>query len=628
MLTSLSKPENAAYDTQLSDRAHLIGHRISMLRAYMEENTLDACLIPTADPHQSEYLANHWKFREYLSGFTGSFGTLVVSTDAAGLWTDSRYFLQAEAELAGSDISLYKLGIPGTPSIEEWIIKNGCKHVGLDGRLYATGEVTQLSHHLAEYSIALHTNIDPYIKVWPDQPSLPQDPIWTFPLSTSGASTESKLSSVRQALQAAGAEALPLTALDEIAWLLNIRGADIDFNPVVMASAFIDSNRCVLFMEASKIGSDVRCELNNCSVELASYDYFLPFMAELRNIRILVDSSKLNHELHERIDESCVLIEGVSPIRKLKAVKSAVEIDGFRLAMRKDGAAWVRLLIWLEETTAGSPEARANYPTEFDVGEKIASLRREDKDYIGESFAPIAGFSDHGAIVHYEAEPLDAYPLQGQGVLLMDFGAHYRHGTTDTTRTIYLNGIPPDTFKTDYTCLLKGLIDLSTAVFPEGTRGSQLDVLARRYLWNRQLNYLHGTGHGIGHCLFVHEGPQNIRMNENPVCLEPGMVLSNEPGLYRTGEYGIRLENVIHVVEKETSPFGRFFAFETLTLVPFNVDCIDRNLLEPQHISWIDTYHQHVFKTLSPLLNANERSWLQNKTQDLYKYITPNNTWL
>jgi len=588
-----------------------------MLRMYLSENTLDACIIPTADPHQSEYLANHWKFREYLSGFTGSFGTLVVSIHAVGLWTDSRYFLQAEAELKGTDINLFKLGIPGTPSPEEWMIKNGCSRIGLDGKLYATSEVMRLSHNLAECAVTLHTNFNPYSMVWPDQPALPQESIWAFPHSVSGESTTSKLSRVRQAIQEAGAEALPLTALDEIAWLLNIRGADIDFNPVVMAFAYIDCNRCLLFIDSSKIDSDVLSLLNNASVELASYHDFLPFMTGLRGVNILVDSSRLSHELHERIDESCVMIEGPSPIRKLKAIKNAVEIEGFKLAMRKDGIAWVRLLIWLEEVTAATGEANANSPTEFDVGEKVASLRREDKAYLGESFAPIVAVDDHGAIVHYEADSKNAYPIQGKGVLLMDLGAHYTHGTTDTTRTVFLNGTPTDSYKTDYTCLLKGLIDLSTVVFPEGTRGTQLDILARHYLWSRQLNYLHGTGHGIGHCLFVHEGPQNIRMNENPVCLEPGMILSNEPGLYRTGEYGIRLENVIHVMEKGASDFGRFYAFETITLVPFDVDSIDQNLLEQQHISWIDTYHQRVYEQLAPLLNSDERDWLRKKTHAL-----------
>lgn len=617
MSTTRSKPGDAVPNTQLSERVHKIRHRISMLRVYLAEKALDTCLIPSSDPHQSEYLANHWKFREFLSGFTGSSGTLVVSTQSAGLWTDSRYFLQAEAELADTGIDLYKLGLPGTPSIEEWIIMNGCHHIGLDGWLYASSEVSRLNQYLAGASVTLHTDFNPYSKVWPDQPPLPHEPAWVLPLSANGEPTDNKLNRVRQAIRDAGAEALTLTELDEIAWLLNIRGADIEFNPVVMAFAYVDSTRCILFTEASKIGPDVDDQLNNASVERASYEDILPFISRLKNLRLLVDSTRLNHELHKHIDDSCVLIEGQSPVKKLKAIKNVVEIGGFRLAMRKDGAAWVRLLIWLEQVTATHENANVNSPTEFDVGEKAASLRKMDEAYIGESFAPIAAFCDHGAIVHYEAEPQGSYPLQGEGALLMDLGAHYRHGTTDTTRTIYLNGIPSDAFKADYTCLLKGLIDLSTAIFPEGTRGSQLDVLARRHLWDRQLNFLHGTGHGIGHCLYVHEGPQSIRMNENPVCLEPGMVLSNEPGLYRTGEYGIRLENVLQVVKKGSSAFGTFFAFESLTLVPFDLECIDRNLLEPQQEAWLDAYHERVYEQLSPLLNVEERIWLRKKTQAL-----------
>lgn len=618
MSTTFPTPEDALSDTLLPERVQLIRHRLTVLRSYLAENKLDACLIPSSDPHQSEYLANHWKFREYLSGFTGSYGTLVISTHAAGLWTDSRYFLQAEVELAGTGIDLHKLGIPGTLTPEAWIIKNKCRQIGLDGRLYATSEVKRLNRCLAESAITLHTHFNPYIKVWPDRPLFPQEPAWSFPQTYSGESTTSKLYRVRQAIREAGADALPLTALDDIAWMMNIRGADIDFNPVVMAFAYIDSTRCVLFTASSKISADLNVALESASIEVAPYGDFLPFMAGLKGLNILFDSSRLDDQLHEQLDDSCVLIEGMSPVRKLKAVKNTIEMDGFRLAMQKDGLAWVRLLMWLETATATGRNATASLPTEVEVGEKIAFFRRKDEAYIGESFAPIAAFSDHGAIVHYEATPENTYIIQGEGVLLMDLGAHYRHGTTDTTRTIYLNGAPTDAFKRDYTCLLKGLIDLSMAVFPEGTRGTQLDVLARRYLWERQLNYLHGTGHGIGHCLFVHEGPQNIRMNENPVCLEPGMVLSNEPGLYRTGTYGIRLENVLHVVEKESpSTGGTFLAFETLTRVPFHTDCIDSSLLEPQHKRWVNHYHQCLYETLSPLLSAEECAWLRNKTKKI-----------
>lgn len=617
MSTTQPTPESATTDTLLPRRVHLIRERLSTLRSYLLENKLDVCLIPTSDPHQSEYLPNHWKFREYLSGFTGSFGTLLVALDAAGLWTDSRYFLQAETELAGTGITLYKLGIPGTPSPEAWIINNACKHVGLDGSLFTTDEVIRLERCLSESSVTVHTEFDPYIKVWPDRPTLPQKPAWLFPHSASGESTASKLKRVRKAIREAGADTLPLTMLDDIAWLLNIRGSDIEFNPVVTAFAYICSDRCILFTESSKIGPDVSIELQNASIELAPYNDFLPFMAELKDCCILFDFTKLNYLLHELVKNSCTLIQGLSPIRTFKAIKNPVEMDGFRLAMQKDGIAWIRLLIWLENKTSAYVELPSNYPSECEVGEKIATLRRQDDAYIGESFTPIAAFSDHGAIVHYEADLKSAYSIQSEGALLMDFGAHYLHGTTDTTRTIYLNGRPSDTFKIDYTCLLKGLIDLSMAIFPEGTRGTQLDILARQHLWNRQLNYLHGTGHGIGHCLFVHEGPQNIRMNENPVCLEPGMVLSNEPGLYRTGNYGIRLENVIHVVEKTTTELGRFLSFETLTQVPFSLDCIDWNLFEQRHTDWLNAYHRSVYEHLSPLLGPEERNWLREKTRTI-----------
>jgi Xaa-Pro aminopeptidase len=621
MSTTDPTPVTISNDTLLPQRVHLIVERLTKLRFFLLDNKLDACLIPTSDPHQSEYLAKYWKFREYISGFTGSFGTLVVTGDTAGLWTDSRYFLQAETELAGTGILLYKLGVPGTPSPETWIINNRCKHVGLDGSLYTTDEVLRLKQRLGEASISLHTDFDPYIKVWTDRPLFPQEPAWMFPHAVSGESTSSKLNRVRKAIREAGADALPLTMLDDIAWLLNIRGSDIECNPVIMAFAFIDLNRCILFTEPSKIGPDASLELQNANIELAPYNSFLSFMAGLKDCCILVDYSRLNHLLHEQVKNSCTLIQGLSPIRTFKAIKNPVEMDGFRLAMQKDGIAWIRLLMWLERPLSPLSEC--------EVGEKIAMLRRSDEAYMGESFAPIAAFSDHGAIVHYEADLKSAYSIQGEGALLMDFGAHYLHGTTDTTRTIYLNGQPSDTFKTDYTCLLKGLIDLSMAIFPEGTRGTQLDILARQHLWNRQLNYLHGTGHGIGHCLFVHEGPQNIRMNENPVCLEPGMVISNEPGLYRAGEYGIRLENVIHVIETSTTESGRYFAFETLTLVPFDLDCIDWNLLEQRHMDWLNEYHRRVYEVLSTQLHPEECNWLREKTRTIKNHTFNNsNSWL
>lgn len=609
--------ENATHSVAPTPRTRLIREKLACLRSHLSENALDACLIPTSDPHQSEYLANHWKFREWLSGFTGSAGTLVVTANAAGLWTDSRYFLQAEAELDGTGITLFKMGIPGTPSPEAWIVHSGCRRAALDGNLFSTDEALRLKGLLGLSLVELLTDFNPYKKVWPERPDLPHSQAWALPVSLSGESTISKLERVRQAVREAGADALPLSMLDEIAWLFNVRGSDIEYNPVVLAYAYVDSDRCILFTEPSKIGPDVALELQQASVELAPYDDFLPFMTLLKGVSILFDASKLSSLLYERVKDGCSLILGSSPVRALKARKNAVEMEGFRLAMQKDGAAWVRLLMWLEQSKAVQTEASLPPVTEYEVGERIAAFRRLDEAYIGESFSPIAAFRDHGAIVHYEAEPSASYSIDAEGVLLIDVGAQYRHGTTDATRTLYLNGEPPDAFKADYTCLLKGLIDLSLASFPEGTRGTQLDILARQYLWSRQLNYLHGTGHGIGHCLCVHEGPQSIRMNENAVCMEPGMVVSNEPGLYRAGEYGIRLENVIHVVEKTSTEWGRFLAFETLTLIPFSLDCVDMGQLEQRHVVWLNAYHQTVYERLSPLLNAEECNWLRGKTRSI-----------
>lgn len=598
-----------------TERVAEISQRLSRLRDYLKLQGLDACIIPSSDPHQSEYLAECWKFREYLSGFSGSFGTLVVANDAAGFWTDSRYFLQAEKELEETGITLFRLAVPGTPALEAWIASQGYKQVGLDGSQFATNEVLRLIRYFADRGVRLNADCHPYTMVWPDRPAMPQVPIQVFPEHISGETVSEKLARIRKALTDANADSLTVTTLDDLAWLFNIRGMDVDFNPVVMAFAYVDLQRCLLFVESTKLTEATREHLTGYGVELAGYNDFVPFMGRQKGVRLLFDKARSNYELYSKLDDSCTIIEGLTPIAQLKACKNQVELAGYKEANLKDGVALVKLFRWLEEETR--PGKTTPYPTEWSIAEKAAAFRREQGDYVCESFAPIVSFKDHGAVVHYEATPESSYTVEGEGVLLLDLGAHYLHGSTDTTRTLYLNGQPFDLFKADYTTLLKGVMALTNVTFPEGTRGTQLDIMARQFIWQRRINYLHGTGHGVGHCLFVHEGPQSIRMNENPVTIEPGMVMSNEPAIYRTGSWGVRVENVIHCYELEPSSYGRFFGFETLTRVPLERNCIETSLLSPDERAWIDAYHQQVYTDLAPRLTPEECDWLKAKTRPL-----------
>ena len=435
-----------------------------------------------------------------------------------------------------------------------------------------------------------------------------------FQASFSGESVKSKLERLRTVLTSEEADCLTVASLDDIAWLMNVRGSDVDFNPVAMAYVFVSQHRCILFIAPEKITPEVREHLIESGVELVGYGDFGAFIEQLEHVRILFDKDRNNFGTYQRLDSSCSIIEKRMPVADMKAVKNPTELAGFREAMIKDGVALVKLFKWIEEVTNPAKLTKEPFPDEWTIGEKAAALRKEQGQYLCESFAPIVSFREHGAIVHYEAERDNCKTVCGEGVLLMDLGAHFLNGSTDVTRTIYLNGTPPLQYKDDYTCLLKGVIALTKAVFPEGTRGSQLDILARQFIWERGLNFLHGTGHGIGHCLYVHEGPQSIRMNENPVTIQPGMVMSNEPGVYRAGAYGVRIENAIHAIEKGTYEAGRFFTFETLTLVPLDLNSMNQDLLTQAEKEWINTYHQKIYEKLSPRLTHEECSWLKAKT--------------
>lgn len=591
-----------------------INDRIRLHREMMKKLDIQVSIVPSSDPHQSEYIAECWKYREYLSGFTGTFGTLVIGMESSGFWTDSRYFLQAETELRGINIELFKLALPGTPAFEQWIASQGYTSVGIDGSMFSTSEALRLSDFFSKKDISFIADFRPYSQVWPERPPLPQGKLTVYPESLSGESVESKLGRTREMMELFGADCMPLAALDDIAWLFNFRGEDVDFNPVAVCYAFVDKNSAHLFVEPGKLTAEMKKYLNGKNIETDGYAGFPMFISHLRDVRILFDKARNNYDSYLSIHGSCVKIDEISPVTTIKAIKNQTEIAGFREAMIRDGVALTRLLKWLESKTSAKNPEDCQYPSEYDISEKAANFRKEQGNYICESFGPIVAFKEHGAIVHYESEPESASTVSGEGVLLMDLGAHYLNGTTDMTRTLYLNGNPPLQYKEDYTCLLKGVISLSRASFPAGTRGTQLDILARKYLWDRNLNFLHGTGHGIGHCLYVHEGPQSIRMNENPVTIEPGMVMSNEPGLYRAGEYGVRIENVILCHEKEEGSFGRFFNFETLTLVPLDLKSIELEMLGSEETEWINEYHQKVYDILSPRLEDDEKKWLKEKT--------------
>lgn len=588
-----------------------IKERLSRLRSYMEKHELDAFIIPSSDAHISEYTAEHWQTRSWISGFNGSAGTVVVLKDKAGLWTDSRYFLQAEQELEGTGIDLYKQGVTGTPDIIEFILSevSADSKVGVDGDVFTVNDVRRMKAALEKNGVELIAEYDPFDELWYDRPALPKDPIFELPDIFAGNNAEDKINAIDTILKREGANCTILTALDEIAWTFNIRGTDVEHNPVAIAYAFVSKEESILFIELDKLTEELRESLHEQNISFADYHKFGSYLSKLEaKSVVLIDPNKMNYNLYEMISEDCKVIEAPSPVTLLKSVKNDTEIEGFRRAMVKDGVALTRFFIWLEQNID------SEQLTEHTISEKLLDFREEQELFFGTSFATIAGFKSNGAIVHYRPTKDNAMILSRDSFLLLDSGGQYFDGTTDITRTTALGELS-DIQKTDYTLVLKGHIGIATCKFPEGTRGSQIDILARKAMWDRGLNYGHGTGHGIGHFLNVHEGPQSIRMEENPTKLVPGMILSNEPGLYRAGEYGIRIENLILVKEEMVTPFGKFLGFDTLTLFPIDTKGIDFSLLSKEEIDWLNNYHQEVYSKLSPNLTEDEDRWLKEKTK-------------
>ncbi|MCI6626273.1 MAG: aminopeptidase P family protein [Bacteroidales bacterium] len=584
---------------------------LEALRDLMRSKHIDAVIIPGTDPHQSEYPSEHWKFRDYVSGFTGSNGTAVVTLDDAGLWTDSRYFLQAAEQLEGSGFTLRKENIPGEPTVLEWLgeVLDEDAVVGVDGRLFSLIEANRIEMFCAQNGFMFAPDFRAAEAIWTDRPARPMNPAFVHDEALAGEDVDSKISRVVDALDAADADGLLITALDEIAWLLNLRGSDVDYTPVVIAFAYVSEDERVLFIDSEKVTSEVKDHLKKYSVKIKDYDDIEKFLGKISSTAtVMVDPNRVSDALGQAM--ICNKTYMASPVIALKGVKNECQIAGFRQAMLYDGAAMVRMMMWLEQNVA-------NGITEMDVDRRLQQERAAYASNRGDSFHMIAGYKDHGAIVHYEATDESAYTLAPDGLLLIDTGGQYLEGTTDITRTISL-GNPTAAEKHDYTLILKGHLALARAVFPKGTMGVQLDVLARGPLWNEGMTYLHGTGHGVGHFLGCHEGPQSIRMEANPTPLELGMVTSNEPGIYKTGEYGIRTENLLLCVPAcSNEEWGEFYKFESLTLFPYDTTLMDMDMLNREEVKQINDYHAMVCERLRPLLSADEAQWLEQKCKSI-----------
>ena len=587
-----------------------IKERIHALRMTFRPNNIKAFIIPSTDPHLSEYVAPYWMSREWISGFTGSAGTAVILMDKAGLWTDSRYFLQAEKELEGSGITLYKEMLPETPSITKFLCQNlkPGESVSIDGKMFSVQQVEQMKEDLAPYQLQVNLFGDPLKNIWKDRPSMPDAPAFIYDVKYAGKSCGEKVAAIRTELKKKGIFALFLSSLDEIAWTLNLRGSDVHCNPVIVSYLLVTQDEVVYFISPEKITQEVNEYLQEQQVSLRKYDEAESFLNSFAGENILIDPKKTNYAIYSDINQACKVVRGESPVTLLKAIRNEQEIAGIHHAMQRDGVALVKFLKWLEASVLSGKE------TELSVDRKLHEFRAAQPLYMGESFDTIAGYKEHGAIVHYSATEESDVTLQSKGFLLLDSGAQYLDGTTDITRTIALGELTEEE-KTDYTLILKGHIALAMAKFPAGTRGAQLDVLARMPIWSHGMNFLHGTGHGVGHFLSVHEGPQSIRMNENPIVLQPGMVTSNEPGVYKAGSHGIRTENLTLVCKDKEGMFGEYFKFETITLCPICKKGIIKEMLTAEEVKWFNDYHRTVYEKLSPSLNEEEKKWLLEATK-------------
>lgn len=591
-----------------------IEQRLSDLREVMRREGIDAFVFPSTDPHNSEYVPDRWKGREWISGFNGSAGTAVVTMCSAALWTDSRYFLAAAEQLQGTEFQLMKQKVPGTPTITDWLGQqlkeyNGAV-VGMDGMVNSAERVESLAEELRQQGgITVRTNFDPLFFIWKDRPQIPKGKIEIQPMEYAGESARSKLARIRQALRKRHIDGMLVSALDDIAWTLNVRGDDVHCNPVVVSYLLISPEETVLYCPLSKLTPKVEAYLAVEGVQTAAYEEVVQGLKNYFAYNILLDPEETNYTLSQ-VSGRAKVVRGTSPIPEMKAVKNEVEIQGFRRTMLRDGVAMVKFLKWLK------PAVEAGGQTERSIDRKLTSLRAEQPLFRGVSFDTIAGYGPHGAIVHYEATPETDMPLAPRGLLLLDSGAQYQDGTTDITRTIALGPLTAEE-RHVYTLVLKGHIQLQLCKFPAGACGTQLDALARAAMWHEGLNYLHGTGHGVGSYLNVHEGPHQIRMEYKPTPLQPGMTVTDEPGLYLAGRFGVRTENMLLVTFFKETEFGSFLQFEPLTLCPIDITPINLNELLPEEIDWINWYHDRVYAELAPHLDVEEQAWLKGATRKI-----------
>lgn len=590
-----------------------ISEKVARLREIMEREGLDAYIVSGTDPHNSEYLPEAWQQREWISGFTGSFGTVVVTREDAGLWTDTRYFIQAEKQLAGTGIHLHKLRIPDSVDYPEWLaatLQSGCR-VGMDSFCMSVQDVEHLKEVLAGKNIELAGKTDLLGEIWLDRPALPASSVYLLDEKYAGESVQSKIAAVQGKLKKLKADYFLFSCLDEIAWLFNIRCHDIAYNPVAISYAVIGKGKACLFIKQSKLSAEVARSLDDSHVEVRDYHHLFLFFDELgKDTHFLADLRTLNYAVYNSLASKFKITDVVSPVILSKAVKNQVEIDGFRKACVQDGIAMTRFFLWLEQELASRPVS------ETEAARKLSELRAVCPDYVSDSFHTISAYGKNAALPHYSAVPGEDTILKNKGLYLVDSGGQYLYGTTDITRTIPLGELTSQE-KEDYTLVLKGMISLARCVFPKGSTGANIDIVARQPLWNKRMNYGHGTGHGVGHFLCVHEGPQDIRQAWRAQAILPGMVTSDEPGLYREGKHGIRHENLIVCREAGKNEFGEWCEFETITLCYFDTSVLLIELLSEDDKKWLNRYHAQVFDKIAPYLTEPEKVWLQKKTKEI-----------
>ena len=595
-----------------------INQRLESLRKVMRREHLSAFIFPSTDAHQSEYVADHWQGRTWISGFNGSAGTAVVTMKSAALWTDSRYFLAAEEQLKGTEFQLMKLKIEGTPTISEWLaqeLQGENAEVGLDGMVNSYHETMGLIADLRKSGgITVRTNFDPLGLIWTDRPAIPANPVEIQPMKFAGESVASKISRIRTALRQRHADGMLISALDDIAWTLNLRGTDVHCVPVFVSYLLISSQQVSLYVDSAKINDEVKAYLTENGISLYPYNKVAEGLERYSEYNILLDGDETSYFLWKTV-KCQEIIAGNSPVPAMKAQKNDREIAGFRQAMLRDGVAMVKFLRWLK------PAVEAGGQTEISIDRKLTSLRAEQHLFRDISFDTIAGYQAHGAIVHYEATPETDVALKPEGLILIDSGAQYQDGTTDITRTIALGPVTEE-MKHVYTLVLKGHIQLELAKFPDGASGTQLDALARECMWREGYNYLHGTGHGVGAYLSVHEGPHQIRMEWKPTPLRAGMTVTDEPGLYLSGKFGVRIENTLLIKDYQATEFGKFLQMESLTLCPIDLTPVNFSMLQPEEIEWLDTYHRDVFEKLSPYLEGEDLEWLREATRPMDRVMS------